>query len=516
MIKAAAVDIGTFVSRIFLLPAVVFFAFFSPYLEGNAGAFWTEIHQLVASEATRVSTVPQELFLYAGSPRGSSSYRSTLSEGAYDEDADRDPRLGGGVFAWWGLLNWGTHFWDPAGGPAGGLLTDVVGFPVNVESKNAYQRAIDLYRAAENLYGQDPGAAYYLLGRVSHLLADMATPAHVHLDPHISDASATGDDSFEEYTGIRYGYPGPLSFEAAFPVLAVSPPDPELLPDGGYRDEPVLFNIFYSMASFSATFDSDDADGIVDHGARRGHSIPVSRGDLKNVYAIRTGYPDLLLTDGYDFSAARHKVVLLDSLLRSLTAPGVPFDGIKLEFEGTSESHALSEFLDTDIGDHDLETMAAELIPDAIGHVASLYRRFWTDTHPSLSGVLPQVIFDKGERGRIVTRPNALEFDIAIAAHDWNGINVDIYAWAELLYPDHQYRLYYTGDWVTFENISELRPVISNLLLADVQGVNWQVLGSTEPLPAGMVVLHLCIQRSSGNVFRPAEAVCGGNTVSVE
>lgn len=516
MINSRDMRFSTFLSGCFLYLAMVVILFCLLLLEGKASAFWTEVHELVTAGATIVQQVPQEFFLYSGNPGDRSfHYKNSLAEGAYDEDADRDPRLGRGPFTWWGLLNWGTHFWDPAGGPAGGLLSEVSGLPVNIESKNAYQRASDLYTAAKDLYDQDPGAAYYLLGRVSHLLTDMAAPAHVHLDPHISDASTTGDDSLEEYTGIKFGSLGMPAFESMFSVSTISPPVPEDLPNGGYKDEPVLFNMFYSLATFSKTFDSDDADGAIGMGTTRGRSIYVQRTDLKNVYAFRSGYPEIVLTGGYDISALRHKFVLLDSLINSLTGGITPFEGIRLQFEDASEFHIFSEFQLTDIGDRELDIMSSKLVPAALGYVAALYRSFWNDTHPSLKGVIPDIIFDGAARDRTVARPNPLEFRIDISPHAWEGIYVDVYVWAELVSPDGRYRLYYTGDWTPFDKIADIRPAISHFPLSNVADLKWQVSGNTSPLPAGKAVFHLCLGKSSGS-FRPSESVCGGASVSIE
>lgn len=486
-------------------------------LEGNAWALWTEVHELVTAGAARLPQVQEELSLYAGSPGNRSfHYKDTLSEGAYDEDAERDPRLGGGILTWWGLLNWGTHFWDPEGGPHGGLLTEVAGLPVNIESKNAYQRAKELYASAVELYAQDPGASYYLLGRVSHLLTDMATPAHVHLDPHISDSSPTGDDSFEEYTGIKFGALGVQTFGAALSVSTIIPPMPGDLSDGGYSGEPPLFDMFYSLATFSKTFDSDDADGTADRGAMRGRSVYVQHTDLRSVYAFRTGYPDLLLTGGYDLSVPRHKFVLLDSVVNSLTGGMTPFEGISLRFGDAYETHPFSEFRRTDMEDRELDAMASRLIPDAVGYVAALYRSFWTDTHPSLTGVLPGIVLDKAARDRTVTRPAPLDFSLDITAHGWDGIYVDAYVWAEFVTSDGQYRFYYAGDWVPFDKVADIRPVVSRFPLFNVGDVKWLVLDNTSPLPPARAVFHLCLGKSIGGSFNPSESVCGGAVVDIQ
>jgi len=49
---------------------------------------------------------------------------------------------------------------------------------------SAYVAADDVYGRAALAYSQDKDLAYYFLGRVAHLLADMTVPAHTHNDRH--------------------------------------------------------------------------------------------------------------------------------------------------------------------------------------------------------------------------------------------------------------------------------------------------------------------------------------------
>jgi len=55
---------------------------------------------------------------------------------------------------------------------------------------SARERAADLWAQALTAYAQDPAnvgesGPYFLLGRVLHLLQDMASPAHIHDDAHV-------------------------------------------------------------------------------------------------------------------------------------------------------------------------------------------------------------------------------------------------------------------------------------------------------------------------------------------
>ena len=147
----------------------------------------SRVHAILAYEAARMPAVPAEIGsdAYVGTPDNpiDDDRDDTLCEGAFDEDYDRTPRS---IFDLLDVSNpnlvwgWGSHFWNPAAGPDAGQLLILNPPP----PQNAYQRGAMLYRQAVDLYPTDPAGAYYRLGRVVHLLTDMATPAHTHLDVH--------------------------------------------------------------------------------------------------------------------------------------------------------------------------------------------------------------------------------------------------------------------------------------------------------------------------------------------
>ncbi|MEJ2696998.1 MAG: hypothetical protein P8013_10155 [Candidatus Sulfobium sp.] len=488
----------------------------------KAHALYSELHSLIAYESSLVQTVPSELHVYSGDyPDCLYSARDNLCKGAYDEDADRDPRLSDGPDVWWGLLNWGTHFWQPDAGPDGGLLTKVENIPVNLESQNAYQRAQSLYRSAVEIYDEDPSGAYYLLGRVAHLLADMATPAHVHLDPHISDMDSTGDDSFEEYTGRQYisGIPAgerAANFEAAFPRANLLPVPYGSLTDGGYPEEPPLFRLFYSMAEMSDNYDSDDADGKTDRGTRRGTSVRTTHSGLEGVYAVGEDFTVRQLSWGYGLSPARNKFILLDSARKTLADEMPSFYGIGLVFDDGLELHLLSDFDKTDIGDEDLSPVGDTLLPSGVEHTAALYRMFWADTHPSLGNGVPEIILNRGDHILTVQRPAPFDVPIDIVPGDWEGTGVEIYAWVGFAGDGGETMFYYDGAWEPGDGPGSMRPVVSGYSLAGINAGIWRILGATSAFPVLRGRVNVCIDKENDGRLTPSESVCDGIVLSIK
>lgn len=475
------------------------------------------VHKIISYEASLLQGVPSEIGVYVGVPEACTfGFRDSICEGVYDEDAGRDPRTNpANPFSWLGMLNWGTHFWDPDEGHSGGLLEEVDGIPVNLESKNAFQRAWELYQSAVSIYSTDPLAAYYLLGRAIHLIGDMATPAHVHLDPHISDAAVTGDDSFEEYLDVRYGndLAGLMEFERDFPLFGLIPVGYDDLPDEGYPEGPLLYRVFFSMAHTSKGYDSDDADGRVDEGIRRGMSIKPSKdiSGLKYVMILRPGYPGEMLLKGYQLSPARGKFILYNSVLQQLINAVPPYEEISLGFPDGSVVHQLAEFNNSDIGDSDASEIAGILIPSAIKHTAAVYQLFWRETHPTLNDDIPVVTLNGGEQRLYVTKPEPVDIVIDIASMEWSGTDVEVYAWLDASLNGERVRLYFLdGVWHPFNGYQEMRPAIPLYRLYDISGFTWNLLEDTSMLPGVAFNINLCLDRCIDGLYTPAESVCEG------
>jgi len=495
-------------------------AFFVLFPTRHADALYSELHSLMAYEASFISGSPSEIRVYAGAPKTSVAPGSGICAGAYDEDAERDPRLTSGVSTWWGLLNWGTHFWNPAEGPGGGLLKTVETFPVNLEGRNAYQRARQLYETAKVLYGEDPPAAYHLLGRVVHLLTDMATPAHVHLDVHIADTSETGDDSLEEYTASRYVSPGLpaglAAFETDFPLESLSSADLTNLADGGYPGEPLLFRLFYSMAETAGGFDSDDADGSLDKGCRRGKSVPVLHTDLTGAVLYGTGCDVRIPSRVFQMSPSRDKFVIPVWVFNAITGTG-RFEGIRLDFADATEFHPLSEFSRTDIGDSDISMISNSLIPPALEHISALYRLFWDETHPAMRyDEMPLISFHSGAKALQINRPAPLEVELDIAPGSWNEAEVEAYLWLEFPVEDVNQKVYFDGQWKIFAAHSELRPVAQSFSLTPAQGSLLRLLDDTALLPEITLRLNLCADRALDGLYSPDESVCSSIEIQIQ
>lgn len=497
---------------------LIFYVFLSVFAFSTpAQALWSELHSTLAYEASLVPGVPSEIVIYAGDPEACiNTYRDNICEGAYDEDADRDPRIT--PDSWDGFFNWGSHFWQPAGGPTGGLLSNVGGLPVNLEALNAYQRASLLYSSAKEIYKDNPAYAYYLLGRIEHLLSDMATPAHVHLDAHFSEV-LLGDDSFEEYTRARYvtydRLTGINAFETAFPVSGIVPAEYKNLPDGGFPEEPFLFRIFYSIANISSAFDSDDVSGTVDKGMSRGRSVNITHDGLLNAFAICSSCEDRILSGGYQLSIDRGKFILLNSTLETLSSSNPSYEGIRLDFNDGSEIHSLAEFTKTDIGDNDMAIVSNSLMPVALSHIAALYQLFWAETHPYLDINVPTLVLNNGNHRVDIIRPVPLDISIDIEAGGWLGAEVELYVWLDASVSDNRLRLYLDGNWLPFEAFSELRPLFRAFNLPDIQGIVWRVIEDSALMPEMNFNINLCLDRIADGYYTPAESICNGVLISV-
>lgn len=484
-------------------------------------AFYAELHSLVAYEAALINGVPTEVGVYIGEPKYAvSSVRNSVCAGAYDEDADRDPRLTSGISAWIGSLNWGTHFWNPDAGPDGGQLLKVGDIPVNLEAKNAYQRAKDLYASAKEAYRDDPETAYYLLGRVVHLLTDMATPAHVHLDVHISDASRTGDDSLEEYTAAHYVSPGlsagRTAFEADFPILTLLPADYRNLADGGQPGEPFLFRLFYDMAQAAKDIDSDDADGFFDRGFRRGRSVPISHRDLQSAVLLCSGREFTLPPMVYKLSPARKKFVFPNWVFNFIRSFNM-VEGIRLDFSDASELFELSDFSKTDIGDADLIQPGDSLISHAIENVAALYRLFWDETHPSIVyDESPIISFQADEKILSVNRPDPIDVRFNIDPQGWDGTEVEAYLWAEVAIDGTYRRFYFDGQWTPFSAISEMKPASEPFKLATMEDAVLWILNETSMMIETTFMLNLCVDKKIDGWYSPAESLCNGMMIQIK
>ncbi len=134
------------------------------------------------------------------------------------------------------------HFWDPKTGE--GWLPLV--------GKSALERAEELYADALSAYenevylGGDEVGAYHYLGRVIHLVEDMAVPAHTLIDWHINLPPLYTPDDYETYMAERIpGQPPPNH---------IPDPNPQVLTGS-------LEELMRTVAEISNDYDSDNFDG---------------------------------------------------------------------------------------------------------------------------------------------------------------------------------------------------------------------------------------------------------------
>ena len=144
------------------------------------------------------------------------------------------------------------HFWLPDN-----AASYSQGLPLH---SSALQKAQRLWRLAleEYLCNGNTNQAYWFLGRTAHLLQDMGSPAHVHLDQHLK-----GEDAFETWVG-QTGPTGVPNYEKVTRFSAAATfYDPDTLPAYPLPTPPEfdfdLTTLFFNLASIGRQFDSDDS-----------------------------------------------------------------------------------------------------------------------------------------------------------------------------------------------------------------------------------------------------------------
>ena len=206
-----------------------------------------------------------------------------IAQGAYDEDhCQFEPYP-----PCWPWIPSGWHSWDP---DTGGYW-QVLFWP---DDGPGLSRAGDLFAEAMGVHAAgDVEAAYRYLGRAVHLLGDMATPAHVHLDTHLppldmdpyemwlneSDLANTrawlaghppgpewdlAYDALPPWDELGMDLQGQL--EAASQVYGGRASGQELWQLGPEGSDVVIFRLMFLMAEEADNWDSDDVQGEQHHG----------------------------------------------------------------------------------------------------------------------------------------------------------------------------------------------------------------------------------------------------------
>jgi hypothetical protein len=168
--------------------------------------------------------------------------------------------------------------------------------PIQV-AEGCWQLALDYY-LGQGGRPQDKGLSLYFLGRVAHLLADLTVPAHAHCDPH----SPVWPDSYENFMGAvgvysQYTHNEVPVFDADGAVIGARPwgytdqtwpynefsyvrydiPGTKWDPfepnddtaRAKWESQSPLFHLFWATAELADNYDSNDANGELDGGARR-------------------------------------------------------------------------------------------------------------------------------------------------------------------------------------------------------------------------------------------------------
>jgi hypothetical protein len=202
-----------------------------------------------------------------------------ISQGAYDEDyCEFEPYP-----PCWPWIPSGWHSWDP---DTDQYWTEPAIWPDFgsglVRAGQAFDHAVDAAISG------DAQAAHLYLGRAVHLLGDMATPAHVHLDPHLPPFDSDPYELWLNEDGLANTHawldehpPGPgwdLSFrdlptwselnadlqgqlDAASQVYGGRSSGQELWQLGPEGHDVVIFRLMYLMAEEADNWDSGDVQG---------------------------------------------------------------------------------------------------------------------------------------------------------------------------------------------------------------------------------------------------------------
>ena len=224
-----------------------------------------ESHRLLAAHAAQSHGLPAQQVEW-------------IAQGAYDEDHCAFTTYPPCQFA---IPN-GHHSWDPDTGQ----WWVIPGWP---DLGSGLTRAHDLFANALEAREQgDTEAAYLWLGRSIHILGDMATPAHVHLDMHLPPFDSDryelwlgSDDLSNTGAWIAAHSPGPIwdldvgdlpawdeldaglqaQLQAASQAYGGRDSGQDLWQLGPKDHDPVVFRLIYLMAEAADDWNSNDAAG---------------------------------------------------------------------------------------------------------------------------------------------------------------------------------------------------------------------------------------------------------------
>ncbi len=180
-------------------------------------------HSRISEEAVKLANIPEV-----------TQYAERIVFGSLAEDRFPDPVYGVSWFLGLSSL-WTRHFWDVDKGEQGRGLW---GRESAITKARAYMNGWTNHPGAIALYAAgNKRLAYEYLGRVAHLMEDMFSPAHVHLDAHMID-----DEEVEKWGEL---HADEYSYDMA----------------GAPFDGATLYDIFYHGAQLGDSLPSDDYEG---------------------------------------------------------------------------------------------------------------------------------------------------------------------------------------------------------------------------------------------------------------
>lgn len=333
------------------------------------------VHQKISKEAGNVwRELPDEIRSYLQDPISANVHK--LCEARYEAGFDIVSASADEDQEWWISCNspfgpyfaprysngFFEHFWDPDEPNFGGSsaydkgLSDVsepLGIFIGMQFASSYNKAQEFWNKKVICYytGRDNKGntcpvdkpqAYYWLGRIAHLLEDVAVPAHVHNVQHDPYADLPlvglgGKDPFEDHVAEEFFTRPTLfrgeNYQALGPYKYEGLPGISLQEDFKWEDlhpNPTnLFKLFWYTAQKTQYYAS-------------GGTILARVGD-------QGGYKRL------DGTAAQFRPSLWE--IEGVTPVGIPAD-VPLK----------------------LPQMAEALIPHALRAVAGLYHLFWFET----------------------------------------------------------------------------------------------------------------------------------------
>ena len=151
-----------------------------------------EVHQYLTNESKGIwKLIPKEIKEHLGNTLQTYNDNNTYENGELTIDGSAEEDFG---------TNPLRHFWQPDN-PKNGKYND--GLTIILDSSWERAKRYWEFKVIPNYLKGNVNESYYWLGRVAHLLEDVAQPSHVHLDAH-GGPGLGGSSILEDYTGSNF------------------------------------------------------------------------------------------------------------------------------------------------------------------------------------------------------------------------------------------------------------------------------------------------------------------------